>query len=176
MATHGWERMIAMLDKKLWIIKIVALLALLAGASGAVQPRNGMLVASAQGPVGDPERYGVECTSPSADEMSADSDEATPVTLSGLPESPSHLRASRVTSTTLTLSWRDNSDNEQGFTIERWVNGGWWTRIAQVGANVTMCRSTDLTPHTIYAYRVQAFNADGVSEFSQAVTVATKEY
>jgi hypothetical protein len=165
--------MIAMLEKKLWVIKIATLLALLAVALGAVQPRNGMLVASAQGPVGILERYRVECAGPSADDVSADSDEATPVTPSGLLESPSHLRASRVTSTTITLSWRDNADNEQGFTIERWVNGGSWNRIAQVAADVTRCRSTGLTPHTIYAYRVQAFNADGVSEYSQTVTAAT---
>jgi hypothetical protein len=55
------------------------------------------------------------------------------------------------------------------------VNGGSWNRVAQVAADVTMCRSTGLTPHTIYAYRVQAFNADGVSEYSQAVTAATKK-
>ena len=163
-----------MLEKKLWIIKIVALLALLAVASGAIQPRNGMRVASAQGPVGALERYQVECTGPSADDISVDTDEATPVILGGLPEAPSNLRASRVTSTTLTLSWRDNADNEQGFTIERWVNGGSWNRVAQVPADVTMCRSTGLTPRTIYAYRVQAFNADGVSEYSQTITAATK--
>jgi hypothetical protein len=107
--------------------------------------------------------------------MSVDADEAAPATLSGLPKVPSRLRASRVTSTTITLSWRDNADNEQGFTVERWVNGGSWNRVAQVAADVTMCRSTGLTPHTIYAYRVQAFNADGVSEYSQAVTAATKK-
>jgi len=145
-------------------------------AFGAVQPSNSIMVASAQGPIGKLERYRVECTDPSADDISVDSDEATPVTPSGLLDAPSHLRASRVTSTTITLSWRDNAHNEQGFTIERWVNGGSWNRIARVAADVTMCRSTGLTPHTIYAYRVQAFNADGVSEYSQAVTAVTRKY
>lgn len=163
-----------MLKKELWTIKIVALLAALVVAPGVVQPGNSMIVADAQEPVDALERYRIECTGPSAGDTSAGLDESMPVTLSGLPESPSNLRASRVTSTTITLSWRDNADNEQGFRVERWVNGGSWNRIAQVAADVTTCRSTGLTPHTIYAYRVQAFNADGVSAYSQTVTAATK--
>ena len=63
------------------------------------------------------------------------------------------------------LSWTDNASNEEGFLIERSVNGGAWTQVSQVGANMTRVNSTTQTRST-YAYRVRAFNGGGYSSYS----------
>jgi hypothetical protein len=165
-----------MLKKELWTIKIVALLAALVVASGVTMSTGGMPVAYAQGPLDTSEGYRIECSGTRADGTPLRLHRGTVVVPGELPGAPSNLTASQVTSTTITLGWRDNPAGEQSFTIERWVNGGWWTRIAQVEAGATMCTNTGLPPNTIIAYRIQALNADGVSEYSPTVTVITKEY
>jgi hypothetical protein len=71
------------------------------------------------------------------------------------------------------MSWTDNSANEQGFYIER-LNGGVWTRIGTVGANVTAFTNTGLARKTAYTYRVQAYNVDGVSAYTASATGTTK--
>ncbi len=100
---------------------------------------------------------------------------ATVITPGEIPQAPSNLRVRKVTGTSISLQWRDNSNNEQGFYIERFNDGGFFTRIATVGANVTTYTDTGLTTSTSYSYRVQAFNADGVSAYSETVSATTKK-
>ena len=64
----------------------------------------------------------------------------------------------------LTLSWNDRSNNEDGFSIERMVSGGILTQIATVGANVTSYADANLTSGLNYCYIVRAFNSAGVSD------------
>jgi hypothetical protein len=78
----------------------------------------------------------------------------------------------------LTLTWQDNSgsnpavnDQEDGFILERNLNGGAWTVIASaIGANITtysdglVVQST--TVDNVYCYRVKAFNKTGQSGYS----------
>lgn len=68
-----------------------------------------------------------------------------------------------------TLTWRDNSSDEQGFRIERAVGGGAWVQVAQVGANVTTYRDTGLAAGS-YSYRVRAYNATGNSGYSNTAS------
>jgi hypothetical protein len=89
-------------------------------------------------------------------------------TLSAGPAAPTNLTLTQTTLSRIRLNWTDNSINEQGFYIER-LNGT-WTRIATVGANVTSYVNRNLTPGT-YTYRVQAYNASGVSEYSNEATL-----
>lgn len=97
------------------------------------------------------------------------------VTPGEIPQAPTNLRASVISTTSVTLSWTDTSVNESGFNIERSTdNGTTWTRIAQTAPNSTKYRNTGLTRRTTYQYRVQAYNADGVSEFSNTLTVTTR--
>ncbi len=56
-----------------------------------------------------------------------------------------------------TLRWRDNSDNESGFTIERQDGSGVWSIIGTVGADVTTFADADVTDHDIAGG--QAFDA-----------------
>jgi hypothetical protein len=64
-----------------------------------------------------------------------------------------------VTSTSITLNWQDNSNNELGFQIQRATSsGGPWSVVGTVGANVTSYMDTGLSPSTTYYYQVAAFN------------------
>jgi hypothetical protein len=64
-----------------------------------------------------------------------------------------------VTSTSITLNWQDNSNNELGFQIQRATSpGGPWNLIGSTGANVTSYTDNGLSPSTTYYYQVAAFN------------------
>jgi hypothetical protein len=80
-----------------------------------------------------------------------------------------------VSTTQINLSWTDNSDNEQGFSIERCTGNGCtnFAQIATAGANVTSFLNSGLTKNTWYRFRVRAFNASGNSAFSNIVQVKT---
>jgi fibronectin type 3 domain-containing protein len=107
---------------------------------------------------------------------SALSNMITVVTPGEIPQAPSNLRVASTTKNSITINWRDNSTNEQGFYIERSPNGtDSWSRIATVGIDVQTYKNVGLQPLTTYWYRVQAFNADGVSEFSNVVAGRTKK-
>jgi PKD repeat protein len=68
---------------------------------------------------------------------------------------PSGLSA-KVSGTTVTLTWTDNSTNEEGFYIERAPKGGAFARIATVGVNVKTYSQT--ASKGTWVYRVQAFS------------------
>jgi hypothetical protein len=79
----------------------------------------------------------------------------------------------------LTLTWTDNSSNEDGLTIERRTGTtGAFTQIATVGSNVTSYIDAGLTDGTTYCYRVTAFNAAGYSPYSNegCATTAVPSY
>ena len=92
-----------------------------------------------------------------------------------LPAAPTNLVATVISKSQINLTWTDNSDNETGFRIER-CKGATCTNfalIATVGANVTSYSNTKLTANTTYRYRVYAYNASGVSGYSNIVTATT---
>jgi hypothetical protein len=70
----------------------------------------------------------------------------------------------KLQAASLTLSWTDRSNNEDGFRIERMVSGGVLTEIASVGANVTSYADVNLTSGLNYCYIVRAFNSAGISD------------
>ncbi|MDQ8201732.1 fibronectin type III domain-containing protein [Pelagicoccus sp. SDUM812003] len=61
------------------------------------------------------------------------------------------------------LSWTDNSDNEDGFRIERSTTGGPFTLLATVARNITRYRDDTVEEGVLYRYRVVAFNQFGSS-------------
>lgn len=67
---------------------------------------------------------------------------------------------------TATLSWQDNSNNEDGFKIERALGQtGTFAEVGQVAIDVITF--VDTTPdNQLYCYRVRAFNAAGDSSYS----------
>ncbi len=84
-----------------------------------------------------------------------------------VPDAPSGLSATAVSSSEIGISWTDNSSNETGFKIERKTGaGGTWGQITTVGANYTYYSDTGLNYNTTYYYRVCAYNNAGDSSFS----------
>jgi hypothetical protein len=69
-----------------------------------------------------------------------------------------------VSQTQIDLTWQDNSNNEEGFYIERKLGaGGNYNVIDTVGANVTTYSDSGLSGNTTYYYRVYAYNGIGGS-------------
>ncbi|MBN1877401.1 MAG: fibronectin type III domain-containing protein [Anaerolineae bacterium] len=90
------------------------------------------------------------------------------------PAAPSDLTVLLTAQTAITLTWTDNSDNEEGFKIERSPDGGSdWTQVGTVITDVTTYTDTGLTCETPYYYRVLAYNAAGDSAYSNVVNTTT---
>jgi hypothetical protein len=81
-----------------------------------------------------------------------------------LPVAPTALKATVFSSTAITLSWSDNSGDEDGFKIERKNGTADFALIATIGANKNVYKDSLLTPYTTYTYRVYAYNATGQSK------------
>src|SRR5262249_39762795 len=81
--------------------------------------------------------------------------------------------ATTISTTQINLAWQDNSTGEEGFRIERSINGGSFTQIATVGAGVTSFPNTGLTPSTNFSYRVRAFIGANNSAFSNTANART---
>lgn len=92
------------------------------------------------------------------------------------PSTPSNLTAQAVFPSQINLTWQDNSNNENGFKIERKTGAtGTYSQIATVSANVSSYSNTGLTANTTYYYRVRAYNTAGNSSYSNEVSTATPE-
>jgi hypothetical protein len=90
-----------------------------------------------------------------------------------IPAPPSQLSVGTLGSTSVALVWTDNSNNEQGFKLQRSTNGTSWSAIATLGANVTSFTDTGRSPNKTYHYRVRSYNQAGSSDFSNVLTVTT---
>lgn len=91
-----------------------------------------------------------------------------------LPLAPTNLAASSISRRWIKLTWRDNSVVEQGYVIDRSLDGVHFVRIARVGANVQTYFATRLAANTLYYFRVRAFNAAGQSAYSSIISVRTQ--
>lgn len=83
------------------------------------------------------------------------------------------LAAAPVNRTTVRLTWQDNAEDEDGFSIERSTNGVDWSEIGTVAANATQFDDPNAEKGATYYYRVRAFNANGYSDYSGVIEVAT---
>ena len=91
------------------------------------------------------------------------------------PAAPSNLAVTSVFSTQVSLSWTDNSNNEDGFKVERKTGaGGTYALVATLAANTTAYTDTTVAAATTYYYRVKAFsNTLGSSGYSNEVSATT---
>lgn len=102
------------------------------------------------------------------------SNTANATTLAVLPAAPSHLTATAASTTQINLAWRDNSNNETGFKIERSTSAGsGFAPIATTAADATSYSSTGLAADTTYYYRVRATNSAGNSTYSYVADATT---
>ena len=76
----------------------------------------------------------------------------------------------QVNAASFQVSWTDNSQDEDGFSIERKLDpNGTYEVIATVGPNVTFYSDSSLANSTTYCYRVNAFNSAGNSAYTNEV-------
>ena len=76
------------------------------------------------------------------------------------PAAPSSVNAVATSKGKININWGDNSNNEQGFKIERANPAlGNFTTVGVTGPNVTQFLDSGLSDNTTYVYRVSAFNA-----------------
>lgn len=96
-----------------------------------------------------------------------------------IPSAPSNLSVTAYSDTTISLSWSDNSNNENGFYVYRAQSSGSstadYTRVADLASNTTSYQDTNLSRATTYYYRVSAYNAEGESSLSNEVNQTTNE-
>ncbi len=86
----------------------------------------------------------------------------------------SDLAAATVSSSEIDLAWTDNSDNEDGFKIERSPDGSTgWTEIDTAGADATAYSDTGLSASTDYYYRVTATGSLGDADPSNTAGATT---
>ncbi|HOT46638.1 MAG TPA: fibronectin type III domain-containing protein [Spirochaetota bacterium] len=90
-----------------------------------------------------------------------------------VPASPSILQASVISGTQARLIWHDNSDNENGFAVERRAEGeAQFSEIAgTLPADTTTYTASGLNPTITYYFRVRAHNSSGNSGYSNEASV-----
>ena len=91
-----------------------------------------------------------------------------------IPNAPSNLTVTAVSSSQINLTWQDNSTNETGFKVEQAAStSGPWTQIVTTGTNVTSYSNTGLPSCTTYYYRICAYNSGGNSGYSNIPSATT---
>jgi titin len=96
-------------------------------------------------------------------------------TAQSLPNDPSDLQAIPVSTQQINLSWKDNSNIETGYSIERSIDGATFTVVQTVGEDVTTFQNSGLSSGTQFYYRVRAYNSAGSSSYSNTVNVSTEQ-
>ncbi|MFC1706760.1 fibronectin type III domain-containing protein, partial [Planctomycetota bacterium] len=84
------------------------------------------------------------------------------VPLDSAPNAPTGLTLVQAATNSVTLSWTDLSDDEEGFTIRRSLapTAGFQS-VGTVAANLTTFTDATVAPESTYYYRVAAFNSVG---------------
>ena len=82
---------------------------------------------------------------------------------------PYNIGVSDRTTTSLTISWSDFSDNETGFAVEL-QNGGTWSEVGRTEANIMSYTISDLQQATKYNVRVRAIGNNGGEVYSDYIT------
>ena len=88
-------------------------------------------------------------------------------------EAPTNIIAEILNVTDVILSWIDNSNNEDGFIIERKDSliGSIFQILDSVGANQTSYIDTSIKDFSSYFYRIRAFNSELFSEYTDSIFV-----
>ncbi|MCO4815297.1 MAG: fibronectin type III domain-containing protein [Flavobacteriales bacterium] len=95
-----------------------------------------------------------------------------PVTI---PAAPTTLSATAVSSSSIDLAWTDNATDENGYNIERSIDGTNFSLVGSVGTDVVTYSDNALNALTLYYYRVVAFNSAGSSSYSNIANATTLE-
>ncbi|MEA3313527.1 MAG: fibronectin type III domain-containing protein, partial [Caldisericota bacterium] len=117
--------------------------------------------------------YRVKATNSIGDSAYSNETTITTPVCGTVPSAPIGLSATAESSSEISLTWTDNSDNEDGFKIERKEAGGTYSVLATVGTDITSYDNIFLLPNTTYYYRVRAYSSLGFSDYSNEVSATT---
>ena len=98
------------------------------------------------------------------------------ITSGSAPDTPTNLSATAVSDSDVDLSFSETDSGQTGFTIERSTDPTFetFTQLFTINfPDVTTYTDTGLTPNTTYYYRVEAFNSNGDSGFSNVARATT---
>lgn len=102
------------------------------------------------------------------------------------PNTPTNLSSYNETHNSISLSWQDNSDQEDGFVLERW-RGGSLDGTVELGPSSPPSATGEMThtdsgllQNTAYSYRIRAFINDPIqgrvySGYSNTLSVSTRD-
>ena len=83
------------------------------------------------------------------------------------PNAPSGLLVSSVLDGQAELSWVDNSNNEDGFIVQRSSDNVSFETVGTVGRNISFYADRNQRTGTTNYYRVAAYNAVGISDYTE---------
>lgn len=90
------------------------------------------------------------------------------------PQAPTNLVIGTIGSTSIQMTWMDNSTDERSFDVHRSDDGGdSWHLVTNLVAGTTTYTNNGLTPGSDYSYRVRAAHDRDVSLYSEARTGTT---
>lgn len=91
-----------------------------------------------------------------------------------LPQAPSALKTEEVTGSSVSVTWQDNSANEEGFVVSRSLAADPGNTVdINLPANNTTFVDQGVKSGTTYVYTVKAVNEAGVSPYSNKAVAAT---
>jgi hypothetical protein len=90
-----------------------------------------------------------------------------------VPAQPTGLTATAFSSSQINISWTDNANNETGYQVEAKTSAGSYANVASLASNTTSFSHTNLSPASLYTYRVKAINSTGSSLYSNEATATT---
>ena len=88
-------------------------------------------------------------------------------------KSPSELTAKTDTYDKAILSWKDNTNNETGFEIERSTDGTTFAKVGDAAVNIVTFTNDNLKDGVKYFYRLRTVTPEGKSKYSNVAEVTT---
>ena len=88
-------------------------------------------------------------------------------------KSPTDLTAKTDTYDKATLTWKDNTNNETGFEIERSTDGTTFVKVGDAAVNIVTFTNDNLKDGIKYFYRLRTITLEGKSKYSNVAEVTT---
>jgi fibronectin type 3 domain-containing protein len=95
-------------------------------------------------------------------------------TIPSPPAAPSNLVATAAGTSSINLTWADNSTNETGFVLmQSSTSGGIFNKLINIPSNTTSYTDVELGSSATYYYKIQATNTGGNSIWSNEASATT---
>lgn len=88
---------------------------------------------------------------------------------------PGNLRASKISANSVTLTWKDTSVGEDGYTVYKATGSNSFVFVARLPKNATSYTINNLASNTVYKYRIDVREPNSVFTKSALITFRTKK-